>query len=41
VRIAMSPDRDRAAVLSMIYAPELKQQLDPVVTRLSTSLSIR
>ena len=41
VRIAMSPDRSRAAVLSMIYAPELKVQLDPVVSRLSTSLSIR
>jgi hypothetical protein len=41
VRIAMSPDRRRAAILSMIYAPELKRQLDPVVTRLSTSLSIR
>jgi hypothetical protein len=40
VRIAMSPDRSRAAILSMIYAPELKRQLDPVVTRLSTSLSI-
>ena len=41
VRIAMSPDRSRAAILSMIYAPELKRQLDPVVSRLSTSLSIR
>ncbi len=41
VRIAMSPDRSRAAILSMIYAPELKVQLDPVVSRLSTSLSIR
>jgi hypothetical protein len=41
VRIAMAPDRSRAAILSMIYAPELKVQLDPVVTRLSTSLSIR
>jgi hypothetical protein len=41
VRIAMSPDRSRAAILSMIYAPELKAQLDPVVSRLSTSLSIR
>jgi hypothetical protein len=41
VRIAMSRDRSRAAILSMIYAPELKRQLDPVVSRLSTSLSIR
>lgn len=41
VRIAMPPDRSRAAILSMIYAPELKRQLDPVVSRLSTSLSIR
>ena len=41
VRIAMSPDRSRAASLSMIFAPELKRQLDPVVSRLSTSLSIR
>ena len=41
VRIAMSPDRNRVAVLNMIYAPELKQELDPVVTRLSTSLTIR
>ena len=41
VRIAMSPDRSRVAVLSMIYAPDLKRQLDPLVTRLSQSLSIR
>lgn len=41
VRIAMSRDRSRAAILSMIYAPELKDQLDPVVSRLSTSLTIR
>lgn len=41
VRIAMSPDGSRAAILSMIYAPELKVQFDPVVSRLSTSLSIR
>ena len=41
VRIAMSPDRSRVAALSMIYDPELKRELDPVVTRLSTSLSIR
>jgi hypothetical protein len=41
VRIAMSTDRSRAAILSMVYAPELKQQLDPIVSRLSTSLSIR
>ena len=41
VRIAMSRDRSRAAILSMIYAPELKAHLDPVVSRLSTSLSIR
>ena len=40
MRIAMSPDRSRAAILSMIYAPELKRELDPVVSRLSTSLSI-
>lgn len=39
--IAMSPDGRRVAVLNMVYAPELKQQLDPVVTRLSRSLSIR
>lgn len=41
VRIAMSPDRSRVAILNMIYAPELKRQLDPAVTRLSTSLTIR
>jgi hypothetical protein len=41
VRIAMSPDGNRVAVLNMIYAPELKRQLDPAVTRLSTSLTIR
>lgn len=41
VRIAMSSDGSRVAVLNMLYAPELKRQLDPVVTRLSTSLSIR
>lgn len=41
VRIAMSRDRSRAAVLSMIYAAELKPRLDPVVSRLSRSLSIR
>ena len=41
VRIAMSPDRRRVAVLNMIYAPEVKRQLDAVVTRLSRSLSIR
>ena len=41
VRIEMSPDRSRVAVLNMIYAPELKRQLDSVVTRLSTSLTIR
>ena len=41
VRIALSPDGSRAAILSMIYAPELKVQLDPAVSRLSTSLSIR
>lgn len=41
VRIAMSPDGGRVAVLNMIYAPELKRQLDPAVTRLSTSLTIR
>jgi hypothetical protein len=41
VRIAMSPDRSRVAVLNMIYAPELKRQLDPVVAQLSTSLSVR
>jgi hypothetical protein len=41
VRIAMSPDRRRVAVLNMIYAPEVKRQLDTIVTRLSTSLSIR
>jgi hypothetical protein len=41
VRIAMSRDRSRAAVLSMIYAAELKQHLDAVVSRLSRSLSIR
>lgn len=41
VRIALSPDGGRAAILSMIYAPELKRRLDPVVSRLSTSLTIR
>jgi hypothetical protein len=41
MRIAMSPDGRRIAVLNMIYAPELKRQLDPLVTRLSRSLSIR
>ena len=41
VRIEMAADRSKVAVLNMIYAPELKRQLDPVVTRLSTSLSIR
>lgn len=41
VRIAMSPDRSRVAVLNMIYAPEMKRQLDPVVAQLSTSLSLR
>jgi hypothetical protein len=41
MRIAMSPDGRRVAVLNMIYAPELKRQLDPLVTRLSRSLSIR
>ena len=41
VRIEMSPDHRRVAVLNMIYAPELKRKLDPVVTRLSTSLTIR
>jgi hypothetical protein len=41
VRIAMSPDRGRVAVLNMIYPPELKRQLDAAVTRLSTSLTIR
>lgn len=40
-RIAMSPDHGRVAVLNMIYAPEVKDQLDPVVERLSTSLTIR
>jgi hypothetical protein len=29
VRIAMSPDRSRAAILSMIYAPELKRSSTP------------
>ncbi len=41
VRIAMSPDGGRVAVLNMIYAPELKRQLDQAVTQLSTSLTIR
>lgn len=41
VRIAMSSDHSRVAVLNMIYALELKHQLDPAVTRLSTSLTIR
>jgi len=41
VRIAMSPDGSRVAVLNMLYAPELKRELDPAVTRLSTSLTIR
>ena len=41
VRIEMSPDQRKVAVLNMIYAPELKRELDPVVTRLSTSLRIR
>lgn len=41
VRIAMSPDGSRVAVLNMIYAPEMKRQLDPVVAQLSTSLSVR
>lgn len=41
VRIALSPDQGRVAVLTMIYAPEVKRQLDPVVERLSTSLTIR
>lgn len=41
VRMALSPDHGRVAVLSMIYAPEVKRQLDPVVERLSTSLIIR
>ena len=41
VRIALSPDQARVAVLNMIYAPELKRQFDPVVERLSTSLTIR
>ena len=40
-RIALSPDHSRVAVLNMIYAPEVKRQLDPVVERLSTSLTIR
>jgi hypothetical protein len=41
VRIAMSPDGSRVAVLNMIYAPEMKRQLDPVVAQLSTSLTVR
>ena|SRR5918995_1103592 len=41
VRIAMSPDRSRVAVLNMLYARDLKKSLDPIVTRLSRSLAFR
>lgn len=41
VRMAMSPDGSRVAVLNMIYDPELKHQLDQAVTQLSNSLTIR
>lgn len=41
IRIAMAPDRSSVAVLNMLYARDLKRQLDPVVTRLSTSLAFR
>ena len=41
IRIEMSPDRSRVAVLNMVYARDLKRQLDPVVARLSSSLSFR
>lgn len=41
LRIAMSPDRGRVAVLNMLYARDLKRSLDPIVTRLSRSLAFR
>ena len=41
VRLAMSADRSRVAVLNMLYARDLKRTLDPVVTRLSRSLAFR
>ncbi len=40
IRIALSEDGERAAILSMTYAREVKRRLDPLVTELSTSLFI-
>lgn len=40
IRIALSDDRERAAILSMTYARDVKRRLDPLVSELSTSLFI-
>jgi hypothetical protein len=40
VRIELSDDRRRVALLSMTYARDVKRRLDPIVTQLSRSLYI-
>lgn len=40
IRIALSDDGERAAILSMTYAREVKRRLDPLVAQLSRSLFI-
>lgn len=40
IRIALSDDGERAALLSLTYARDVKRRLDPIVSELSTSLFI-